>query len=799
MKKGLFKALSYLLVVTGLLVVACNEDIEEQRIPYFSATAEYFTDETTLQVGVDSMEINIETNSYWEIQLDEEVDWVSVTPQKGTGDNVASVELTPNTSVYERSAYVYFNAYELNDSIKIQQAGSIIALSESSLTDVPWNGEEISINLASAVKWKSEQSETGTWINVEPQKGDDGTTEIILMIDENDNKSARLDSVLFISATEDDLSKVWLKVAQNGNENAGKSIILSQSKVEKIDAAGLTHTIELTAIKNWKSSQSATGNWITAKPGNGEAGKTSVDIIIAENTSTEVRTDSILFNDNEAAYNVWFKVSQEAFEPLIEATTSIDQVSSESGSLTIELSSNVDWEASCEIEGVLFEPANGIKSNEKQNIKVTYPKNSETDARNIELNIIGISPYNDIVQTITIAQQGSEGPSFEVEKENISIDGSNQDFEIQLNLAVEAWEAVSSNSKFRIIENESGNASTTPIVIKVNAADNKSLSNVEGIIEIRSVANPDNKIEVNISQGLHPMNDETLVYTIPSQKANELGLDRGVNHPTKEGWKFWNANEFENGQSMDCFWNFNTANGIKNATFNKDLKIRTAEGTLKLKTIKLTEETTNQHGEPAFFETGAAIYSKRHHQGGDKWVKFTENMRVEVRFKNSGIHGFNEAIWFMGQTNYDSYKINWPDCGELDLVEMPFPNEAHCSLHTQNFSSNTGNAETAHVTLADETKWNIYWIEVLEDRIIGGVNGHQYFEHIKGEGGNNDWPWDHPSGMMLIVTPGIGAWSGVMPNMTAGQEANMELDWIRVYVNDQFDESSQDGHNAKYY
>ena len=52
---------------------------------------------------------------------------------------------------------------------------------------------------------------------------------------------------------------------------------------------------------------------------------------------------------------------------------------------------------------------------------------------------------------------------------------------------------------------------------------------------------------------------------------------------------------------------------------------------------------------------------------------------------------------------------------------------------------------------------------------------------------------------MMIITPGIGGWTGVMPNMSAGEEAVMELDWIRVYTNSNFNESSQVGHDGKFY
>ena len=216
------------------------------------------------------------------------------------------------------------------------------------------------------------------------------------------------------------------------------------------------------------------------------------------------------------------------------------------------------------------------------------------------------------------------------------------------------------------------------------------LNILSGTIEIQKADDASVKTDVLVNQGLHPMNDETLVYGDPSKTAAELALDRGVAHPSQQDWNFWNAHEFTDNSTG--FWNFNTKLGIKNAVTSADMKV-VGNGTLKLKTRKLAAPTTNIHGEPAEYET-ATLYSKRHHQGGVKWVKFTTNMRVEVRYRNSSKIGFNEAIWFMGQSNYDGQGIGWPECGEIDLTEAPFKNEAHFALHTENFSASTGNCRS---------------------------------------------------------------------------------------------------------
>ena len=109
---------------------------------------------------------------------------------------------------------------------------------------------------------------------------------------------------------------------------------------------------------------------------------------------------------------------------------------------------------------------------------------------------------------------------------------------------------------------------------------------------------------------------------------------------------------------------------------------------------------------------------------------------------------------------------------------------------------------TSTINLSDMTQWNIYWLEWYPDRIVGGVNGEAYFEHKKGADGNLDWPWSDPEGFFMIISTGISdrekAWPGkVDPSQWDPQDLpSMEVDWIRVWVNDSF--SGSPAPDAKY-
>lgn len=155
--------------------------------------------------------------------------------------------------------------------------------------------------------------------------------------------------------------------------------------------------------------------------------------------------------------------------------------------------------------------------------------------------------------------------------------------------------------------------------------------------------------------------------------------------------------------------------------------------------------------------------------------------------------GFNDALWFMGNNNRP-----WPKNGEIDLLEKPkkrVNQTAHFTLHSENHYAGVVGGEgsvTSNITLADMARWNIYWMEWYPDRIVGGVNGQQFFEHLKGANGDQDWPWSDPAGFFLIFSTGISAnpyaWSGeIIPSEWDKQNPpSMFIDWVRVYTNENY-------------
>lgn len=294
--------------------------------------------------------------------------------------------------------------------------------------------------------------------------------------------------------------------------------------------------------------------------------------------------------------------------------------------------------------------------------------------------------------------------------------------------------------------------------------------------------------------------DETLVYDWPDASlAVALGsasaVEPGAAHPKQKGWNFFTAHEFLNRDTQDGlpagFIEHRGRHMSRAACVNNARCSEVEDGVLRIRSIAEEDSIDNGFGDKVKYSHGC--YRTSLPGAKEFWCNFTENMRIEIRFKRTPYVGFNDALWFMGNTNRP-----WPKNGEIDLLENPkktLNDLAHFTLHSENhYAGVVGGmgSVTSSIELADMSQWNIYWMEWYPDRIVGGVNGQTYFEHRKGAGGNTDWPWSDPAGFFLIFSTGIStnpkAWPGAIIPSEWKQDVipAMYIDWIRVYVNQDY-------------
>lgn len=322
-----------------------------------------------------------------------------------------------------------------------------------------------------------------------------------------------------------------------------------------------------------------------------------------------------------------------------------------------------------------------------------------------------------------------------------------------------------------------------------------------------------------------PKDNECAVYDEPYLQITRDMLRVGDPHPNSElaaqGWMLYTLNEFSNGREEQLdngdgtvqtviqphgLYPFDTENANESAKVNNLACARVEDGRLIMEAHHLDEVIATGKPQQQYNPTGMVEYEHASfrsypetNQTMGTWFTFRPYMRFEARFRRSDTVGFNNAIWFQGNIT----GVGWPSYGEIDLLENPKPSinqAAHSTIHCGAYSSNTGNAKTdSGVTLDDMKHWNIYWVELYPDKIVFGVNGRTKLTVTKGAADTDfaHWPWTQAEGFYMLLTTGMhdakhssrSGWQGNVRPVDFEDPDNlpsMEVDWIRVYVNEGF-------------
>lgn len=185
--------------------------------------------------------------------------------------------------------------------------------------------------------------------------------------------------------------------------------------------------------------------------------------------------------------------------------------------------------------------------------------------------------------------------------------------------------------------------------------------------------------------------------------------------------------------------------------------------------LKALENVGLDQADTASFLTGG-IYTKD---------KFTiGHGKIEVRAKLPMAKSVWPAIWMMPQEG------NWPDAGEIDVMEHFGSNDfVYQTIHS-GYASTLGIKEpkpSAKVKVNPE-KFNIYGVEILPDSLVFSVNGKPtltYPRLVSGEyAGQVQYPFGRPYYILIDMQIG-GTWVG--PATGEDLPAEMKVDWIKVY------------------
>lgn len=153
--------------------------------------------------------------------------------------------------------------------------------------------------------------------------------------------------------------------------------------------------------------------------------------------------------------------------------------------------------------------------------------------------------------------------------------------------------------------------------------------------------------------------------------------------------------------------------------------------------------------------------------------------KVEVCARIRGAQGAWPAIWLRGE---DERYSTYPDYAEIDIMEhLNYEKKVYQTVHTNytDILKYRKHPEYSVEVSVDPSKYNVYAVEILPDRIIFSVNGRKTLTYPKIETNEyGQFPFGCPMHLMIDMQYG-GEWVGVSDVSTL--PAYMDIDWVKFY------------------
>lgn len=159
--------------------------------------------------------------------------------------------------------------------------------------------------------------------------------------------------------------------------------------------------------------------------------------------------------------------------------------------------------------------------------------------------------------------------------------------------------------------------------------------------------------------------------------------------------------------------------------------------------------------------------------------------RIEVKAQLPAGTGTWPAIWLLSKDiNEDGAywdklgfgKVNWPQCGEIDILEHwgKKPNYVSSALHNgSSYGDHVKNIGGRHIEGASDT-FHVYALEWTAEDMVFTVDGVEHYRYHPAVKDADTWPYD--SDYYIILN--IAIEPDIDPTFT---ESPMIVDYIRVY------------------
>lgn len=160
--------------------------------------------------------------------------------------------------------------------------------------------------------------------------------------------------------------------------------------------------------------------------------------------------------------------------------------------------------------------------------------------------------------------------------------------------------------------------------------------------------------------------------------------------------------------------------------------------------------------------------------------------RVEIRAKLPSGVGTWPALWMLGKniTEIGAYwytqgfgEVNWPACGEIDIMEHWGTNQnfVQSAMHTPSSYGGTVNKGGQTIPTAS-TEFHVYAMDWTPEKIVFSVDDNIHYTYNPAVKNADTWPYNKDQYLLM----NIAIQSSIDENFT---ESAMEIDYVRIYDN----------------
>ena len=153
--------------------------------------------------------------------------------------------------------------------------------------------------------------------------------------------------------------------------------------------------------------------------------------------------------------------------------------------------------------------------------------------------------------------------------------------------------------------------------------------------------------------------------------------------------------------------------------------------------------------------------------------------KFEIRAKLPKGKGTWPAIWMLAATT----PLNWPDDGELDIMEEVGydANNIVGTAHNKLYNGANGKQKGGNVLIKDaQDSFHVYSIEWTGSQVTWYVDNNFYFTYSNPNTGIDSWPYLKDFFMILNLAIG-GNWGGLQGVDDTIFPQSMLIDYVRVY------------------